>query len=141
MSQMFGRKNRSYIAAATVLMLSLALVGCRFTQTLWSSKVDSPYGKYTALVQTNNTDTIGNVEYTVVRIKEKGSWGAAKTLVIFDGGIDEEEDFQIKWSSPLHIDIEVHGYAPDPVPYRRIDKTIPITFSVNYIKKPYKAVR
>jgi hypothetical protein len=141
MSPKFGNKTRSYIAAATVLILSLALAGCHFTETLWSSKVDSPYGKYTALVQTDDTDTIGNVAYTVVRIKEKGSWHAPKTLVVFDGGIDEEEDFQIKWSSPLHIDIVVHGYAPDPVPYRRIDKTTPITFSVNYMKKPYKAVR
>jgi hypothetical protein len=104
--------------------------------TLWKYQTSSPTGKWVALAQTDNTDTLGNVEYTKVRVKDTSAWRSAKTLVVFDGGIDEQEDFQMKWDTPSHIDIIVREYG-SPVPYRSINDRSPVTFSVHSIQKPY----
>lgn len=127
---------------AIVSFVALTLSGCfpGATMTLWTTAVQSPTGKYTALVQTDNTETIGNVEYTIVRIKENDSRRGPKKLIVFDGGIDYEEDFHLKWDSPSHIDIIVEGYGPAPKPYHAVDQIIPITFSVHYVQKPYQPI-
>lgn len=127
---------------AIVSFVALTLSGCfpGATMTLWKSAVQSPTGKYTALVQTDNTDTIGNVEYTIVRIKQNSSWRVPKKLIVFDGGIDYEQDFHVKWDSPSHLDIVVDGYGPTPTPYHAVDQIAPITFSVHYVQKPYQPI-
>ncbi len=132
--------NSIKLKLALGCLVAFTLSGCfpGATMTLWKSAVQSPTGKYTALVQTDNTDTIGNVEYTIVRIKENGSWRGAKKLIVFDGGIDYEQDFHMKWDSPSHLDIVVDGYGPAPAPYHAVDQIAPITFSVHYVQKPYQ---
>lgn len=137
---MTDRKRAARIVRTGALAVLLCTMGCGVRATLWSYQAESPSGKWIALAQTDNTDTIGNVEYTTVRVKELGSWRPPKKLVVFDGGVDEKEDFQMVWDGAKHLSIVVSGYSPDPVPYRALDQT-PISFSVRYVKKPYPTSR
>jgi hypothetical protein len=131
--------KRAGIYSASALLVVTTLIGCHLTETLWTEQVPSPDGNCLVLARTDNTDTIGNVEYTIVYLKQVGFWHQPKELVVFDG-IDHQEDFQMRWDSPSHIDMVVHGYGP-ATPYRTVDPSSPVTFSVHYIQKPYQPIQ
>ena len=136
---MISKIKSRWVCSACTLIVLTALIGCHFTETLWSEQLSSPDGKRLVTARTDNTDTIGNVEYTIVSLKQTGFWHRPKQLIVFDGGIDEEKDFQMRWDSPSHIDIAVHGYGPE-VPYRIVDSTSPVTFTIHYVQKPYHSI-
>ena len=55
--------------AIALSLTFLTLVGCHFTETLWSERVSSPNGEWLASARTDNVDTIGNEEFTIVSLK------------------------------------------------------------------------
>jgi len=125
------------VLAACVAMLLLTSVGCHFTETLWSEQVSSPDGKWLALARTDNVDTIGNEEFTIVSLKEKGFWHRPKQLIVFEG-IDYEQDFHIAWTSSSSLEVSV----PEDIRVVKGEPSDPgVSLLVTYLPKRQQATR